>query len=86
MLTRTGSCKYVCHGYVRQRLAFVGLFVLLTSKTLVSTSTHGIILSIDAVDSILMLQVAPVESAFSTDYRRPSLPWKLQRLAPPRTR
>ena len=29
---------------------------------------HGITLSIDAVDSMLMLRVAPTNSAFSTDW------------------
>ena len=39
-------------------LAFVGLVVLLTLKTLFSTSIRGITLSISAVDSALMLRVA----------------------------
>ena len=38
--------------------------------------------SLDAIDSTLMLRVAPAESAFSTDGGQPSLPWKLQRSAP----
>ena len=64
-------------------LHFVGLLVLLTSKTLFSISICGITQSIDAVDSALMLQVAPAESAFSADRGQPSLPRKLQRSAPP---
>ena len=63
---RSGSRLYVRHGYVRRRLASVGLLVSLTSKTLFNTSIHGIILSIDAVDSALMLWVAPTKIAFST--------------------
>ena len=54
-------CRYGSNGYVRRRLAFVGLLVLLTLKTLLSTSIRGITLSIDAVDSALMLWVAPAE-------------------------
>ena len=80
------DCKYVRHGYVQRRLAFVGLLVLLTSKTLFSASVRGITLSILAVDSALMLWVAPAESAFSTDRGQPSLPRKLQRSAPPTAR
>ena len=72
--------------YVWRRLAFVGLLVPLTSKSLFSFSIHGITLSVDAVDSVLMLQVAPTESSFSTDPRHPSLPRKLQRSAPSRAR
>ena len=41
---------------------------------------------IDAVDSTLMLRVAPAESAFSTDRGQLSLPRKLQRSAPPTAR
>ena len=48
---RSGSHWYVHHGNVRRRLAFIGLLVLLTSKT---ASIHDITLSIDAVDSALM--------------------------------
>ena len=80
------DCKYGRHGYVRRRLAFVGLLVPLTSKTLFSASVRGITLSIRAVDSALMLRVAPAESAFSTDRGQPSLPRKLQRSAPPTAR
>ena len=75
--------KYGRHGYVRRRLAFIGLLVLLTLKTLFSASIRGITLSIGAVDSALMLWGVPAESAFSTDRGQLSLPWKLQRLAPP---
>ena len=60
------DCKYGRHGYVQQRLAFV-LFIPLTSKTLFSASVRGITLSIGAVDSALMLRVAPAESTFSTE-------------------
>ena len=80
------GCKYGCHGYVQRRLAFAGLLVLLTSKTLFSTSIRGITLSIGAVDSALMLRVVPAESALSTDRGQPSLPRKLQRSAPPTAR
>ena len=127
----SGSCLYGCHGSIRRRFAFVGLLILLTSKTLFSTSIRGITLSIGAVDSALMLRVVPAESAFSTDLGllilltsktlfstsirgitlsigavdsalmlrvvpaesafstdrgQPSLPWKLQRSAPPTAR
>ena len=78
------DCKCGRHGYARQRLAFVGLLVPLTSKTLIITSNSGITLSVDAVDSALMLQVAPAESVFSKDRKQPSLLRKLQRSAPPR--
>ena len=78
--------KYGRHGYVRRRLAFAGLLVPLTSKTLFSASVRGITLSIRTVDSALMLRVAPAESAFSTDRGQPSLPRKLQRSAPPTAR
>ena len=42
------------HGYIRWRLAFVGLLVPLISKTLFSASLHGITHSIHAVDSALI--------------------------------
>ena len=61
------DCKYSRHGYVRRRLAFVGLLVLLTLKMLLSASICCITLSIGAVDSALTLWVVPAESAFSTD-------------------
>ena len=80
------DCKYGRHGYVRRRLAFFGLLVPLTSKTLFSASVRGITLSIRAVDSALMLRVAPAESAFSTDRGQPCFPRKLQRSAPPTAR
>ena len=80
------DCKYGFHGYVQRRLAFVGLLVPLTSKTLISASIRGITLSTDAVDSVLMLRVASAESAFSTDRGPPSLMQKLQRSAPPTAR
>ena len=80
------DCKYGRHGYVRRRLAFVGLRIPLISKTLFSASVHGITLSIRAVHSALMLRVAPVKSAFSTDRGQPSLPWKRKRSAPPTAR
>ena len=67
-------------------LAFVGLLVPLTSKSLFSTSIRGITLSIGAVDSALMLWIAPAESALSMDHGQPSLQRKLQRLALPTTR
>ena len=53
------DCKYGHHGYVRRWLTFIGLLVLLTSKTLFSASIYGITLSIGAVDSALVLRVAP---------------------------
>ena len=53
------NCKYGSHGYVRRWLAFVGLLVPLTLKTLFSTSVRGITLSIRAVDTALMLRVVP---------------------------
>ena len=59
---RPGSRSYVCHGYVRRRLAFIGLLVLLTSVMLIS------MVSLYPVDSALMLQVAPTKSAFSMDW------------------
>ena len=80
------DCKYGHHGYVGQRLAFVGLLVPLTSKTLFSATIRGITLSIGAVDSALILRVVPAESAFSMDHGQPSLPQKLQRSAPPTAR
>ena len=74
------DCRYGHHGYVRQRLAFVGLLILLTSKMLFSASIRG---TIDIVDSMFMLRVASTENIFSTDRGQPSLPWKLQgRLRP----
>ena len=48
---RSGSCLYVHHGYVRRRLAFVELFILLASETLLA------VISIDVVDNALMLRV-----------------------------
>ena len=77
------GCKYGRHCYVRRRLAFVGLLVLLTSKMLFIASVRGITVSIRAVDSVLMLRVVLAESTFSTDRGQPSLPRKLQRSAPP---
>ena len=74
------------HGYIRWRLAFVGLLVPLISKTLFSASLHGITHSIHAVDSALMLRVVPAKSAFSMDRGQPSLPRKLQRSDPPTAR
>ena len=66
--TISGSGLYARHGYIRRRLAFVGLLVLLTVKTLFNISIHGIILSIDAVNSALILKVVPTKSTFSTDW------------------
>ena len=81
------DCKYGRHGYVRQRVCICwASHTALTSKTLFSASIRGITLSIGAVDSALMLRVAPAESAFSTDRGQPSLPRKLQRSAPPTAR
>ena len=79
------NCKYGHHSYVRRRLAFV-LLIPLTSKTLFRASIRGITLSIGAVDSALMLWVAPAKSAFSMDRGQPSLQWKLQRSALPTVR
>ena len=57
---RSGSCLYV-RGEGLHLLGFsycLPLFI---------TYIHGITLSIDAVDSVLMLRVTPAKSAFSTD-------------------
>ena len=72
--TRLGSCSYVCRSYVRRRLAFVGILVLLISKTLFK------LLTVVSIDSALMLWVVPAKSAFTIwTSRQPSLSRKLQR-------
>ena len=65
---RAGLCA---ERQVRQpfvHVAFIGLLVLLTSKTLFNASIHGITLFIDAFDGTLMLRVVSTKSAFSIDW------------------
>ena len=53
----------------REGLHLLGFSYRLPLKhCLTLISMHGITLSIDAVDSALMLRVAPTKSAFSTDW------------------
>ena len=86
---RSGSCLIVSMAAMAtygEGMQSLGFLVPLTSKTLFSASVRGITPSIRAVDSALMLRVAPAKSAFSTDRGQPSLPRKIQRSAPPTAR
>ena len=81
---RSGSCLIVSMAAMAtygEGLHLLGFSYRLPRKRCLALLSM-VSLSICAVDSVLMLRVAPAESAFSTDRGQPSLPRKLQRLAP----
>ena len=82
---RSGSCLIVSMTAMAtygEGLHLLGFSYRLPRKSCLALLSV-VSLSIGAVDSTLMLRVAPAESAFSTDRGQPSLPRKLQWSAPP---